>query len=1215
MIQYLNDPTGLVNVVDEFDGSGNVIAHNTYGLGLTSRVTGIGTGSNIYYYDFDAIGSTAGVSGVSGTYMNSYSYFPFGGSLSTVATVPNPYQFIGEFGVTQQAEGCAFMRARCYDAGVGRFTSHDPVGLAGGDTNWYRYAANAPTRFIDPFGFAAVSTRTAAVGLVVAYLDEDRPTIHLPADDQPVITNPGGDGGGGNPSDVIVGIGLGAPFIIPAVTAVGIIGVAVVGEFGLPFIIFAQTSEFAGAAIGSFLAVSGIDEELPPGFQLPLAESGEIAETVIGIIAHAFDPNEKEGPGGFGLQRYVASTSLLSYRIDFENAATATAPAQTVTITDQLASTLDWSTFRLTEIGFGDTSLAIPASAQHYQTTVSMTYNGKTFNVLIEAGIHSDTGQAYATFQSIDPNTELPPDVLTGFLPPEDGTGRGMGHISYTILANASLPTGTQIRNVALITFDQNGAIATDQVDDEDPSQGVDPNKEDLITIDSGPPTSSVSPLSAFSTAASFTLSWSGSDDTGGSGIASYDVYVSDNGGPFVPFLQATTETSAMFPGIDSHTYAFYSIAIDNVGNRQPTPATAQATTTIDATPPTSSVQALPSFSPVNFTVSWSGQDGLGGSGMASFDIYVSDNSGPFVSFLLGTTQTSATFSGSNGHSYGFYSVATDHAGNRETTPAGAQAATTVVIARAFAVVGFPSPIRAGTAGTFTLTAYDVNGYVATGYTGTVHFASSDPQASLPADYTFTSGDGGSHTFTATLKTAGTQSLTATDSVVNGVTGTQSGIVVSAAPASSLSVSGFPSPTVAGATQSFTVSARDAFGNVATSYRGTLRFASSDRRAQLPVNYVFTSGDSGTHTFTATLKTAGSQSLTATDTHSGSITGRQTGIVVTSAAAVSFSVNGPSSITAGVAGRLTVTARDPFGNVATSYSGTVHFTSSDPHAVLPANYAFMSSDAGVHSFMATLKTAGRQSFTATDTATSTITGQANVTVNPAAASVLGVTGFPSPIAAGTAASFIVTTFDPYGNIATGYRGTIHFSSSDSAASLPANYMFTAADAGRHTFTATLNTPGTQSITARDTVRSSTAGTQSGIHVTAALMQSSFPRELLDTGDARSTTAHDRNMTALFAILSVGKPQRASTNRADLSVALASLVRTGSAFEILKLLYGGAAGQTGWKSIDDYAMRLEAVTRLSARPDGRYLLTIATDHDDVIDAFFAIPGGFDLSLCW
>src|SRR5262249_47623759 len=153
---------------------------------------------------------------------------------------------------------------------------------------------------------------------------------------------------------------------------------------------------------------------------------------------------------------------LSSYRIDFENEATATAPAQRVVVTDQLDPNLDWSTFQLTDLGFGDTLLSVPAGSQHYLTTVYMTYNGKPFQVQVEASLNAQTGQVYATFQSIDPNTDLPPDVLTGFLPPEDGTGRGMGHIAYVIKPKANLSTGTRIRNVALITFDANPSIATD---------------------------------------------------------------------------------------------------------------------------------------------------------------------------------------------------------------------------------------------------------------------------------------------------------------------------------------------------------------------------------------------------------------------------------------------------------------------------------------------------------------------------------------------------------------------------------------------------------------------------------------------------------------------------------------------------------------------------------------------------------------------------------
>ena len=74
--------------------------------------------------------------------------------------------------------------------------------------------------------------------------------------------------------------------------------------------------------------------------------------------------------------------------------------------------------------------------------------------------------------------------------------------------------------------------IATDQVNDEDPSQGIDPTKQALITIDNTVPTSSVDPLPATESSTSFTVSWSGSDGDG-SGIAYYNVYVSDDGGAY----------------------------------------------------------------------------------------------------------------------------------------------------------------------------------------------------------------------------------------------------------------------------------------------------------------------------------------------------------------------------------------------------------------------------------------------------------------------------------------------------------------------------------------------------------------------------------------------------------------------------------------------------------------------------------------------------------
>ena len=74
-----------------------------------------------------------------------------------------------------------------------------------------------------------------------------------------------------------------------------------------------------------------------------------------------------------------------------------------------------------------------------------------------------------------------------------------------------------------------------------------------------------------------------------------------------------------------------------------------------------------------------------------------------------------------------------------------------------------PNGVTAGTAFTITVTAFDASDNVDTGYTGIVHFTSTDTGAILPSDYTFTAGDSGIHTFSVTLVTAGNQTITVTD--------------------------------------------------------------------------------------------------------------------------------------------------------------------------------------------------------------------------------------------------------------------------------------------------------------------------------------------------------------------------------------------------------------------------------------------------------------------
>lgn len=86
--------------------------------------------------------------------VNKYSYDEFGNLLNSVDPVPNPFLYVGQYGVTDEDNGLLYMRARYYDAESGRFIGKDPLGIEGG-LNLYDYVENSPTSFIDPTGLSS----------------------------------------------------------------------------------------------------------------------------------------------------------------------------------------------------------------------------------------------------------------------------------------------------------------------------------------------------------------------------------------------------------------------------------------------------------------------------------------------------------------------------------------------------------------------------------------------------------------------------------------------------------------------------------------------------------------------------------------------------------------------------------------------------------------------------------------------------------------------------------------------------------------------------------------------------------------------------------------------------------------------------------------------------------------------------------------------------
>ena len=372
----------------------------------------------------------------------------------------------------------------------------------------------------------------------------------------------------------------------------------------------------------------------------------------------------------------------------------------------------------------------------------------------------------------------------------------------------------------------------------------------------------------------------------------------------------------------------------------------------------------------------------------------------------------------------------------------------------------------------FTVTSLDGFGNTDTAYAGKVRFTSSDtlPGVVLPPDSTLASGQG---TFTATLVAPGSQTITGTDVGTPGISGTMS--VAVAQTVRSLKVTA-PATATAGAAFSVTVVAADARGDPVTGYGGTVHFASSDTSAgvSLPPDSPLTNGQ---RTFTVRLTRAGPQTLTVSSAD-GALT-TTTNVAVSAAPATRLIVSTATPTpTAGTSLSFSVIAQDQFANTDLAYAGRVHFSSTDTSAtvVLPADSTLVN---GQGTFTATLTKAGPQTITATDKVVAAVTGNVAVTVQPAAAAKLTL-GAPNSARAGQSFPVTVTLTDQFGNVASGYRGAVHFTSSDLLPTvvLPADYRFTAADAGAHSFSVTLWTIGGQTITVRDTVNAALSDSHS-----------------------------------------------------------------------------------------------------------------------------------------
>ncbi len=267
---------------------------------------------------------------------------------------------------------------------------------------------------------------------------------------------------------------------------------------------------------------------------------------------YSFDPNDKSGPVGYGSKNFIGNTQRLNYVIRFENMSTATAPAQEVFITDTLNNQMfDIKDFTFGPVGFGDTIITAIKGQYTFAHDVDLRPEK---NIILRIVGQVDTVKSIVKweFKSFDPKLmELTEDPFGGFLPPNKVSPEGEGFVSFNVGLKSIPKNNDKISNRASIIFDLNKPILTNTYE----------NTFDLVN-----PVSKININNPTTKDTVFTVNIAGSDT--GSGIQSYDVYVSENFGEFLPYKEVFGN-SFSFKGVIGKKYRFYSLAIDNAGNRE----------------------------------------------------------------------------------------------------------------------------------------------------------------------------------------------------------------------------------------------------------------------------------------------------------------------------------------------------------------------------------------------------------------------------------------------------------------------------------------------------------------------------------------------------------------------------------------------------------------------------------------------------------------------
>jgi hypothetical protein len=542
---------------------------------------------------------------------------------------------------------------------------------------------------------------------------------------------------------------------------------------------------------------------------------------------------------------------------------------------------------------------------------------------------------------------------------------------------------------------------------------------------------------------------------------------------------------SVTLPGLIPGTTYYVGLKVtDNAGNavrvtRSATTPYPTASKLVFLEQPRNGTAGSPQLSPP-VTVAIQDTDGrLVGNANFAVTLTVKGVSG-FGPFTVAANKGVATFDGANavridkaGKDYSLEATASTASGT-PLTPATSDFFNITHAPASRLVLSGPDSVIATTKHSVTVTVRDPFDNLAEGYVGRVTLTSEDTAASLPEPHDFIAAiDKGQFTFTdVILNTAGPQTLTASSSTL---TSNTLRVEVAPVPPGKLVLTGLPATMKAGESHTVTVEVLDGFDKRDTGYTGTVRFTSTDGKATLPGEYTFDKdGDKGIKTFPVTLVTARAlaHSVTVKDKDKGGLPTftATASTTVTWAELARFVMDAPGSAKAGDPFTAQVTAVDAYDNTVEDYTGTVGFSSDPTGATVPMDYTFTGNGSSVFTF--TVKKAGSTTLTVTDAALGK-SGSDTVDVSHGSARHFVMAVTPSgPVTAGTELTVGLTVKDDFGNVATGYTGTVGFASSDTKAILPGPdaTTFATGDDGHKSFSVTLKTAKdvAQTLSVKDT---------------------------------------------------------------------------------------------------------------------------------------------------